>query len=337
MMKLLRWLLCLQFGLSANASDWTWVYSKRFGGPQPEELTGRAHVTFAKSGTPNFRQLIFSWNAIRPKQGYFTFYVQSRDSATKKWSDWYKMIEWGQAVQRSHLVKLGSGQPEYVYVRLEQPLGRHADGFKLRVEVHGQAQLDDLRYVSLSLSDFTKFKPEPINELSHLPTVRINGVPKRSQMVLNHNDCKMMCSPTATSMQVSYVSKQPIDPLAFASKSYDYGLGAYGSWPFNVAHAFEVCPNRTFRLVRLDSFRDLHSYLKRKLPVVVSVRGYMQGAPQEYKNGHLLTVVGWDQARQLVICHDPAIYGDRQVRHGYKLSHFLRSWESSHRLAYVVE
>ncbi len=73
------------------------------------------------------------------------------------------------------------------------------------------------------------------------------------------------------------------------------------------------------------------------MPVVVSVRGYLQGAPQEYKQGHLLLVVGWDQATQSVICHDPAIFGDQVVEYAYDLSDFLRAWELSHRLAYVVD
>lgn len=337
MMKLLLWLLFLQFSWSNGASDWTWTYRKRFSGSELENLTGKAHVTFAKNNVANFRQLIFSWNAYRPEQGYFTFYIQSRDAKTKKWSVWYKMVEWGAAVQRSHFVKLSNYEPEYVYVRLEQPAGRLADSFRLRVEAHGKAQLANLRSLSVSLSDFSKFVIEPVGQFLDLPTVKIRGVPQYSQMTLNHPDHKTMCSPTAVSMQLSYISKQKIDPVSFAAKCYDHGLGAYGSWPFNVAHAFEKCPNYTFRLVRLSGFRDLYHYLKRKIPVVVSVRGYMQGAPQEYKNGHLLTVVGWDQASQSVICHDPAIPNNHEVRHLYKLAHFLRSWESSHRLAYVVE
>jgi len=337
MMKFLLWLLLWQFSLSANTSDWTWAYRKRFSGSELENLTGKAHVTFAKKDTPAFKQLIFSWNAYRPKQGYFTFYIQSRDAASKKWSSWYKMVEWGAAVQRSHLVKLIAGNPEYVYVRLEQPNGKYADGFRLRVEAHGQAQLADLRFLSVSISDFTKFSIEPVAKHANLPSIKIIGVPKYSQMTLAHEDCKTMCSPTATSMQLGYITKKWIDPIEFATKSYDHGLGAYGSWPFNVAHAFEICPNKTFRLTRLTGFAELYQYLSLDIPVVVSVRGYLDGAPQEYKNGHLITVIGWDQDHQCVICHDPAIVGDENVEHCYKLSHFLRSWESSHRLAYVVE
>ncbi|NCX96855.1 MAG: hypothetical protein EBX41_10730 [Chitinophagia bacterium] len=162
-------------------------------------------------------------------------------------------------------------------------------------------------------------------------------LPILNSSFLEHEDCKKMCSPTATSMQVGYLAGKQLDVLEFASKTFDHGLGAYGSWPFNTAHAFEVYPQKNFRVVRLNSFADLYQYLKAGIPVVVSVRGYLQGAPQEYKQGHLLTVIGWDQDYGEVICHDPAIYGDQNVEHVYHLSHFLRGWESSHRLAYVAE
>ena len=185
--------------------------------------------------------------------------------------------------------------------------------------------------------DLNKFKIEPVASSLRLKSKKVWGVPKLSQMVLLHDDCKKMCSPTATAMLVGYLNNQILYPIEFARSVYDHGLGAYGSWPFNVAHAFEICPKYTFRVVRLNAFSELYQYLQRDLPVVVSVRGYLPGAPQEYRQGHLLIVVGWDQVKQSVICHDPAIFGDDQVEHAYNISHFLRAWESSHRLAYVAD
>jgi hypothetical protein len=336
-MKLILWLLLLQFSLGAQTSDWTWAYRKRFSGSELENLAGKAHLTFVKTNIPKFKQLIFSWNAHRPKQGYFTFYVQTRNAASQKWSNWYKIAEWGSAVQRSHLVKFGAQDPENVYVRLEQPWGVFANGFRLKVEAHGQAKLSGLRSLNTTTCDLNKFKIEPVASSLRLKSKKVWGVPKLSQMVLLHDDCKKMCSPTATAMLVGYLNNQILDPIEFARSVYDHGLGAYGSWPFNVAHAFEICPKYTFRVVRLNAFSELYQYLQRDLPVVVSVRGYLPGAPQEYRQGHLLIVVGWDQAKQSVICHDPAIFGDDQVEHVYNISHFLRAWESSHRLAYVAD
>lgn len=335
----MKWRIGLLFLLMTNqvwCADWTWSYRKYFSGSELNTLSHKAHVTFAKLATPPFKQLIFAWNAFRPKQGYFTFYVQSRNARTKVWSSWYKMVEWGAAVQRSHFLKV-PGEPEYVYVRLEQASGEMADGFRLKVEAHGSANLANLRALSVSISDLSKFQIEPVGQYLKLPSVLVRDVPRHSQMVLPHPQNKQMCSPTSTSMLVSFLQNKPVDPLQFASKVYDRGLGAYGSWPFNTAHAFECMPKYCFRVTRLDSFGELYAYLKRQMPVVVSVRGWISGAPQEYRQGHLLMVIGWDQERQMVICHDPAIKGHRRVRRGYRLGQFLRGWEASHRLAYVAD
>lgn len=336
-MKWLVGLLLIQFSLGWCTSSWTWAYRKRFSGSELDNLVGKAHLTFTKTAIPKFKQLIFSWNAFRPKQGYFTFYVQSQDANTKKWSPWYRMVEWGSAVQRSHHVKFGNSDPQYHHVRLEQPQGAYATGFRLKVEAHGQAKLVNLRHLAVTTSDFSKLRLEATGGYTDLASFKINGVPRYSQMSLLHDDSKKMCSPTASSMQLSYLVQKNVNPIKFAKKSFDYGLQMYGSWPFNTAHAFELCPKKSFRVCRLDSFLELYNYLKKNTPVVVSVRGYMQGAPQEYKQGHLLLVVGWDQDLQGVICHDPAIFGDQYVETIYSLSDFLRAWERSHRLAYVVD
>jgi hypothetical protein len=140
-MKWLVGLLLLQFSLGWCTSSWTWGYRKRFSGSELDNLVGKAHLTFTKTAIPKFKQLIFSWNAYRPKQGYFTFYVQSEDASSKKWSPWYRMVEWGSAVQRSHHIKFGSFDPQYHHVRLEQGSGCYASGFRLKVEAHGQFTL----------------------------------------------------------------------------------------------------------------------------------------------------------------------------------------------------
>jgi hypothetical protein len=156
-------------------------------------------------------------------------------------------------------------------------------------------------------------------------------------MMLNHHKKEVLCSPTSCSMLVSYLMKKRIDPVLFADNAYDAGLNAYGSWPFNVAHAFEVCKGKyLFHVERLSSFSSLYHYLRKKIPVVVSVRGKIIGAPKEYNDGHLLLVVGWDQYHKKVICHDPAIAHSKETRVAYDARSFIRAWELSRRLAYIA-
>jgi hypothetical protein len=138
-------------------------------------------------------------------------------------------------------------------------------------------------------------------------------------------------------MLISYLLKKQIDAVSFANNVYDSGLCAYGSWPYNIAHAYECCQgNYLFSVTRLHSFKQLHDYLKKNIPVVVSVRGNIRGAPQEYVHGHLLVVVGWDQKNRKVICHDPAFATNEQTRVAYDAASFLAAWERSRRLSYIT-
>jgi hypothetical protein len=136
---------------------------------------------------------------------------------------------------------------------------------------------------------------------------------------------------------VETVSKKACDPYTFAQHVYDDGLKVYGSWPFNTAHAFEKSGGtHQYAVVRYNSFRDIHAQLTKGFPVVVSVRGYIQGAPKSYDNGHLLMIVGFDARKQRVICHDPAGKYKSTTLKLYPVASFLTAWELSKRLVYEV-
>ncbi len=333
-----NFILSIFFTLNLFGEDWTWSYKKKFTINEAKELAKKPNIVFSKVPVPNFNQLIFCWNAFRPIKGHFVFYVQSRDSITKKWGEWFKMLEWGAGgVQKSNSIKRKEGA-SYNHVRLELPKDKLADGFKFKVESQGDADLSNLRLLGVSISDFSKFKSTNVDsQLLKFSPVYIKNIPKRSQMLLNHDDGKEMCSPTSTSMLIEYLSKKNVDPIDFANKVYDHGLGSYGSWPFNTACAFEACPSHFFRVIRLNSFSELYSYLIKGLPVVVSVRGKLLTAAKEYESGHLILICGWDPKAKKIICHDPAFDSDDKVLHKYDLEDFLRAWERSHHLCYVVE
>jgi len=320
------------------AAGWAKMYRKRFSFRESLQNKEKKDVFFTKNSVERFSQLVFSWNAFRPHAGHFSFFVQVRDSDTGKWSKWCKMVDWGAKVQRSHFARLQAGLT-YVYVRLETGKNKYADGFRIKASAVDGANLKKLKGFSVCASDFSKFKPEKVSSaLLKLPSVYIRGVPRRSQMVLDHPRSGHMCSPTSCSMLVSFLNKKNIDPLAFAKKSFDQGLNAYGSWPFNVAHAFELCRGRFFfSTVRLDSFKTMHRQLCRGVPLVVSVRGMLKGAPKDYNKGHLLLVLGWDAKRKQVICHDPALSEDGKTLKKYDIKNFLAAWERSHRLTYWTD
>jgi Peptidase_C39 like family len=323
---------------------WTWLYTIKSSdyGYASKKDTHSWHIE--KTSIACFSELICSWNAFRPeKGGYFSFWIQARDSVTKNWYMWHQMAQWGKDssgknMQRS-LVSRGSHGTKYIYVRLELPKYRLADGFRLRIKAHNGASLKNIERVAINGIDLKKFSSESNAQLlKDLPSVYISGVPKWSQMVLNHPRYKSLCSPTSIAMLLGFLLKQYCDPREVARGAYDEGLKVYGNWSLNVAHAFERCKGKVaFHVERLKSFKDLHSHLKQGIPVIVSIRGPLKGAPlPSYTNGHLLVVVGYNKRLRKVLCHDPACSSNTRTAIAYNLNDFIVAWECSKRLAYIA-
>ena len=356
----------LCFAMTERMTPWTWSYSKYFccddfiSSPESAgfsklpaftkvsmdmgEMNGsssKPKICYVRSESMGynpqytFSQLIFSWNAERPQQGLFRFSLRVRCLETKRWSPWYSMMEWGAGVQQSFVTKNKDPYSEYLYVRLEMLKGALADNFQIKIEAVDGADLSLLRLINVCISDYSKFSHENVSQYSKLNSVYVEGVPMRSQKALDHPDNKVLCSPTSLSMMMSYLTQTLIDPIEVADGVYDNGLAAYGSWPFNTAYAYERSGgNILFKVIRLSSFYNLYTELKNGMPVVVSVRGELAGAPQPYPHGHLLVVVGYDAQSQQVICHDPAHQFDSEVMVRYNLADFLTAWERSYRLSY---
>ncbi len=325
-------------GASSENDSWTWLYQKRFSKQELQDSKEKQDFVFLKHGLPQFSQLMFSWNAFRPTRGYFTFYVQVRDAKKKTWGAWHKMAEWGAQVQRS-FASMPACTTKYLHVRLETNKGHLADAFRIRVKVSDGADLTNLKSFAVSLSNFHNFKESRIDDrIKSLPSTCIENVPKQSQFKVPYAHNDSICSPTSVGMLIGSLTDQNINYREFVRGSFDNGLNVHGSWPFNMAHAFEKCKGRVhFSVGRLNSFAQLHERLQKGVPVVVSVRGHLNGAPKVYDKGHLLVVIGWDATKQHVICHDPAFKSNHKVLKRYTVRSFLSAWDRSHRLAYLAD
>lgn len=321
--------------------QWSWLYSIKPDAKVSSLVIEKDDLIWIKTDVPSFSQLLFSWNAFRAEKGYFSFWVQVRDEKTKQWYDWHKMACWGKDNGRNIQYSLASksrGGTSFHFVRLELPKGCLADAFKIKVDLHKSAKLKNLFQISVNTVDRRKFTSEVnLPDIDNLRSIYINSVPKISQMVLKHPAADSICSPTSITILINYLLKEKFDPCLIANGVFDNGLKIYGSWPFNVAHAFEVCKGRiSFHVERLNSFKNLHTHLIRGIPVIVSVRGPLPGSATPYGNGHLLVVVGYDKEKKQVICHDPAFNKDSKTCVRYKVNDFIRAWERSERLAYIA-
>jgi hypothetical protein len=328
-------IVCIPVTSKGDDPHWTWLLKKVFSEQERHDNGEKSKLVFTRTELPPFTQMIFSWNAQMPSQGYFVFWAQARNVVTKQWYNWHKMIVWGVGIQQSFFSDSLKGTT-YHHVRLEIPEGAKADGIRIKIEAHDKATLTHLYALAVNISDFEKFESEDPLAFKSLPTIRIRGIPSQSQMVLDHPKREVLCSPTSCSMVIGYFMKK-CDPIECAYGVYDAGLDAYGSWPFNTAYAFNKCDKKIFfHVCHLNSFKDLYAYLHKKIPIIVSVRGPLEGAPLPYQQGHLLVVVGWDHRRQRVVCHDPAFDSNEKVAVSYSLHSFLQAWERSKRLAYIA-
>jgi len=335
----LRWqvfvgLLAWVLAVSAQP-EWAWLYRKSF--TSGKEAASAKELLFTRLGIPCFTQLLCSWNALRPQKGYFGIYLQARDQTSKRWGRWHHIADWGAGVQRSFMDKADLFD-QFVHVRLEIDKRHRADGFRVKVVSQDEADLRLLKGLAVNVANFDDFRSENVAGLQELPSVAIAGMPRISQFALDHVDSDKICSPASCTMLASFLSRKQFDPLKFAKNVYDFGLGVYGSWPFNVAHAFEATGGRyRFAVTRLNSFVQLHRQLMRGLPVVASVRGPLNRAARPYAGGHLLVVTGWDAKTREVISNDPAFERHELVQQRYELSEFLAAWQRSHRLTYLAE
>jgi Peptidase_C39 like family len=246
------------------------------------------------------------------------------------------MMSWGSGLQRSYLSDADT-VAQHHHVRFEACQGKKMGGFRLKVVAQHGAQLKNLHAVTVAYADFTKFVPEDAAEYEGLASVRIKKVPRKSQFALKHPEKHRLCSPTSCAILVEYFSQGRCDMHTVAHNVFDQGLDSYGSWPFNMAHAFELCRgSHWWRVIRMNSFAGIYKMLQKGYPVAVSVRGSLPGAPKSYDNGHLIVIIGYDAATHKIICHDPACASDKNSVRKYPLADFLRAWEKSHRLTYCA-
>ena len=299
-------------------------------------------VIWERPATNTFTELILSWNALRPSHGTLTFWVNIKYGSAS-WSGWQRMAEWGDRIQRSFTNK-NNPYVHTKHVRVEMQHGLLGKGFKVKVTNSGGANQKNLTALFACLCNLKKFKL--VKPPSSLPPTFIRGVPKQSQMVLDHPRFRDLCSPTSTSILVNYFMAkehgqslyQPLEDYVvdFANHVHDRGkLNIYGNWQLNVAQAFSAAKGDVFfRVERLNGFADLHAYLMKKIPVAVSVR-HLRGGATPYQNGHFIVVVGWNQQKQQVLCIDPAFDTTRQTLRAYKLWDFIQAWGRSVNLSYI--
>jgi uncharacterized protein YvpB len=148
------------------------------------------------------------------------------------------------------------------------------------------------------------------------------------------------CSPTSTTMVLAYYGRLPSSTdYAWVNRSYtdrvvdhaarmtfDYGYDGTGNWPFNTAYAAKHSGHAF--VTRFRSLRGVERFIRAGIPVVTSItfgKGQLSGAPISASNGHLVVVVGFTKAGNVVV-NDPAARTRSGVRRTYSRAQFEDAW-----------
>lgn len=306
------------------------------------ELTYYKHKTtpslvWQKKSPLPFSELILSWNASRPKKGKFVFFINVKH---KRWSGWKKLAEWGPNLQKT----FSHTRDKIVHIKhVRAELQKKCTGceYRIKVQSFGGADLRRIRALFVNASNWNDFRPLLPHE--QLRSTFIRNMTKQSQWWLNHKRKQDLCSAASLGMVAHYFAhkkklKQNIkkETVLIADKAYDQSLDIFGNWFFNVAQAFSTTRGKVlYRVERLNNFESLHGYLKKKIPVAVSIRGNPRGCAWPHPNGHFVVAIGWDQKKKCVVCLDPAFDQKDKILRYYHIDDFIEAWGKSRNLCYI--
>lgn len=300
---------------------------------QLSPLNPRSEETFLPIHVEPFSEWMLSWSGQRPTEGSFVFYVRLFVDA---WSPWMPYAEWGKGVQTSFSFSDPSTHVKVFQDAAEVLDGHKASAFQIKIESKEGASLHNLRALHVYTNGDKAGTAQPISYEGQPLELHLQGL---SQMVLTHERNKDMCSPTSTTAVVRHLSNnQTIDPLVFASQVLDQGFNIYGNWVLNTAQAASLLtPHYNVFVERLQDFNSVIARLQNNTPVIVSVRGPLQGSATPYAQGHLLVITGYHPHARTVLCMDPAFPQDDLTHVSYDLDDFLTAWGRRGNVAYVFE
>ncbi len=323
-----RCLFILSFFINVHLFSFSQIHSY--------QLTDKDHKENCVIGifdnVQDFNELLLSWNALRPEKGSFMFFVSVK---TSDYSPWIPYAEWSSNGQQTFSTQLPKHHLTAYQDTVNTTSGMFGKGFRVKVEAKDGADLKNFHSFHISTANLTDYSMNA--DVSELEKIIITPIKGRSQMILPHTRVRDLCSPTATSTVINFLKKEnPVDPCLFADRIHDDGFDIYGNWALNVAEAYSsIGDEYSCSIERLSGLKELHSHLMNNMPVVVSVKGQIPGAPIAYPVGHLMVIIGLDPENQRVYCIDSAFDSDEQVYVDYDLQDFLKVWTVRKNLAYI--
>lgn len=309
--------------------------------------------------TPGFAfgQLIASYNATTPVGTFIEISVRGRSGA--KASSWDSLGRWASHDTRFHRMSLGAQSDDLASVSVDTWLTKGAGlrDWQLRITLWQRTNTSKRPVVEMVAAMASRL---PATRPTSPPSGRAGvnlPIPRYSQELhVGHyprwnGGGEAWCSPTSTSMVVSYFQRGP-RPREYAwvmhqnhqpwvdyaaRGTYASGYDGTGDWPFNTAYAGRF--DLDAFVTRLRSLREAETLVRAGIPVVASIafgRGELDGAPISSTDGHLVVIRGFT-AKGRVIVNDPAAPNNRSVQRIYQRGQFENAWvDTTGGVAYVI-
>lgn len=307
-----------------------------------------------------FTELIASWSATTPGDSFVEVAVRGRTDGGRL-SSWDLVARWAAGDRHVRRTSFGAQADDLADVNVDTWRVAAAEGlasWQVRVTLlrgPGSAgpRVDTVGAMTSrvpDVSDVATSSPGP-------GSGTVLDVPRYSQMVHSGHyprwggGGQAWCSPTSTSMVLGWYDALPpasdygwvpddhpapwVDHAA--RMTFDRRYDGTGNWPFNTAYAATRTGDAF--VTRLRSLREAGLFIEAGIPLVASVSfgsGDLDGAPISSTNGHLLVIVGFTDAGDVVV-NDPAARSKRGVRRTYDRGQFEDVWlPTSGGLVYVV-
>lgn len=298
-------------------------------------------------------ELIPSWDIRTPGSSWAKIQVRGRTSDGRR-SSWDTIAHW--ALKDTHVRRTSlDSQPDDLgrvsYDTWITPEVNRVDRWQVRVTLHrrtGTKAKPKLETVGAMASRLPATSTVTTSRPGAAPAAlgRVLDVPSYSQMVHKgvysqyDGGGEAWCSPTSTTMVLDHFGALP-PPKAYrwvrkdypdrvvahlARMTYDVGFGGTGNWPFNTAFAASRTGNAF--VTRLRDLREAERFIAAGIPLIASVTfraGEMAGTPIRSTNGHVLVIVGFTEAGDVVV-NDPAADSAAGVRRTYDRGQFENVW-----------
>lgn len=311
-------------------------------------------------------EVIASWNATTPSGTWVEVALQGVTD-TGADTDWYVMARWTRGdedpdIQRGTLADQRDTRAAVHTDVLAMQNNYLLTAIRVRATLHRLSDSTQTPEISLLGAACSALPDEPSVPVSQPGQAAgtVLDVPTYSQHLHKghypewNGGGQAWCSPTCTAMVLDHWGLGPdAEETAWVDIPgenrpqvdhvtryvFDYTYGGAGNWTFNTAYAAERGA-RAF-ITRLRSLREAEEFISAGVPLICSASftaEELDGAGYG-TNGHLLTIVGFDDDGDVVV-NDPASQDeadDSKVRVTYRRDQFESIWLStSGGLVYVI-